>query len=351
MERFFTRFGNGFVATTSKEIKESLIGTDMKTLEKYQKQNQMAMAMRPMEIDLQKWLAIDWSYASFAKARCMLLNTRPEEVIAYRQCDSRDKEVEQACREVLDMIVEHLTTTYPEYFQLTGSSIHNAITGETFNLKNPLFTPLEIAARLAVEDFNVLLPTKVKTGKDTCVQYQLAATATLFPAAWIIKNRVGSLVRDLHKPVPKWEEKLAVGVEARLRKVGFGLDGRCQPSDKAQTERLAVFPQIDQPRLDLGDLLFVQHGDKFYPPGIDPSPSTMIFRRERQTFRRITSVNGVLFTVHTSLQFLDEIEKEELAALIEHVKKLGEEHAAYKERNRWLPCLEKYAQEKFGLKV
>jgi len=351
MNRFSSRFGDGFSTEANPAIKQQLLSSEMLPLETHSNHNQMAMAVRPMKTNLHEWLAVDWSYASFAKARKMLLDTRRDQVIAHRKCEGRDEEVEKACKEVLEMVIQHLTTKYPQFFQKSGTKVHNALTGETFDTKHTSLSPLEIAVRLAIEDFNILLPREIQTEKGTEIQYQLAATATLFPAAWIIKEKVGTRVVDLHTPVPGWHEKLAIAVESRLKKIGFGINGKGEKSTNEQMERLVVFPQIDQPNFDLGELLFVQDGDKFYPPGVEPNPSTMLFRRERQTARRISSVNGVLFSVRTSIQFFDEVEKEELAATLEQVMKLAESHATYKARDRWLPCLQKYAEEKFGWKV
>jgi len=39
------------------------------------------------------------------------------------------------------------------------------------------------------------------------------ASATLFPAGWVLKGRIGWRVTELHHPVPQWENKLSASVE------------------------------------------------------------------------------------------------------------------------------------------
>ena len=61
---------------------------------------------------------------------------------------------------------------------------------------------METAARLAMEDFNILV-------KDLEMgEYLLMASATLFPAGWQLQERIGTSMANLHSPVPGWQEKL-----------------------------------------------------------------------------------------------------------------------------------------------
>lgn len=38
------------------------------------------------------------------------------------------------------------------------------------------------------------------------------ASATLFPAGWVLKERIGWRVTELHHPVPQWDNKLSASV-------------------------------------------------------------------------------------------------------------------------------------------
>jgi len=230
-----------------------------------------------------------------------------------------------------------------------GSKIENKTTGETFHLADGKMKPLEIAARLVIEDINILLPIhKLENGKlalsnkdERIDGFHLVASATLFPAGWNLKERISWTIQELHRPVPYWDMKLGIAVLKTLKKIAFGVTPTGKPAPERQ--RLAVFPQADQPGKTLGDLLCVQNGDDFFPVYLRPiAVEQMIFRREKQCFLRLKSVNGILFTVRTYLSFPDETEASELEGLIRQILMLPEDHAAYKQLDIWYPCMRDY---------
>ncbi|KAF2672707.1 hypothetical protein BT63DRAFT_450733 [Microthyrium microscopicum] len=283
--------------------------------------NQSSLSIRPRELDIDNWLPIDWSYLAFHSTRKRSLDQKKDSAIQYRNGNEPDPVVDAACRNTLELVIEHLTTLYPQFFKLSGNIISNLLTGESFDIDNGAMRPLEIAARLANEDFNILLPIEKEESE---VVHQLAATATLFPAGWKIKERIGWHTAQLHGPVPGWDVKLRVGVERSCYRISHGVDSRDQPDtlpdgdSKRRFERLAVFPQIDRPNSSL-ELL--------------------------QTFRRLPKVNGLLFTVRTYVYFLDEVDAEETKGLTEQIMALKPDHAAYKQRDGWIDCLLKRCKE------
>lgn len=112
------------------------------------------------KLDLENWLTVDSTYHEFHQVRRQLLKERKNEVI---QCLPGSR---LACEEVLDLVVGFLTTKYPDLFETTAGYntlkppefIRNKITGEEcLLLGNATLPPLEIAARVAMEDFNVLM--------------------------------------------------------------------------------------------------------------------------------------------------------------------------------------------------
>jgi hypothetical protein len=158
---------------------------------------QMNMGLRKFESF--NWLTIDEHYLPEHNIRSRLLSDNISSVL---QCLPGS---ELACQEVLTMVASFLTSRYPYMFMFSGSGrrklIHNLQTGESFLVvDNP--RPLETAARLAMEDFNLLV-------KDPSNQeYRLQASATLFPAGWRLEDRIGYTLTELHCPVPAWKDKL-----------------------------------------------------------------------------------------------------------------------------------------------
>jgi hypothetical protein len=130
----------------------------------------MNMGLRRM--DSKNWLTIDKNYVKEHQVRSELLEKEKDRVI---RCLSGS---EAACTEVLEVVVEHLTQRYPEVFRIGmrdgKRTIFITATGETFQITKPHsgMCPLEIAARLSMEDLSVL----ISDGKDT--EYVLYASTS-----------------------------------------------------------------------------------------------------------------------------------------------------------------------------
>jgi Protein of unknown function (DUF3445) len=163
------------------------------------------MAMGLKRLDESNWLTLDSKYLPEHFLRCSLLCTHRPQVI---QCLPGSHQV---CYEVLTLVTSFLSSRFPQHFTLvampSGPAIHNHLTNEIFLIgEENCPNPLEIAAKLAMEDFNVLIKNP-ETG-----EYELKASATLFPAGWKLQERIGTSMANLHKPVPGWKEKLAGSV-------------------------------------------------------------------------------------------------------------------------------------------
>jgi hypothetical protein len=104
------------------------------------------------------WLEVDDQYLLDHSIRSKLLDDKKAAVL---QCQPGS---DAACSEVLEVVVENLTTNFPEKYRAWPSlsaveKVEIVATGEVFRVKAPFhgIEPLEVAARLAVEDFNILI--------------------------------------------------------------------------------------------------------------------------------------------------------------------------------------------------
>jgi hypothetical protein len=264
--------------------------------------------------------------------------------------DELEDAIARSCREALEMVLADLEMKYSDLIFKNGSEIVNAVTGEKFNVTEGKMRPLEIAARLVSEDLNILLPlNKLNNGKyilsnssDHVDGFHLVASATLFPAGWVLKDRIGWTIQELHAPVPLWKDNLGQAVSNALKKAAFGVTQTGK--EVVDTERLAVFPQTDRPGATLSDLLFTQDGGSFFPT--QPLEVDKLFLlRERQCFRRMKADNGVLFSVRTYIVHFRELEPSEAEAFAQQAQKLRDSHAAYKQRRIWYPCVRRYLWE------
>lgn len=115
----------------------------------------MTMGLRRLVVE--NWLTVDKNYMTQHQIRAGLLADKKIKVL---QCLPGS---EDACVEVLDLIVDYLTRKYPAMYQILEGAdnmkkIRNTETGEDFGLGPPFedTRPLEIAARLVCEDINLL---------------------------------------------------------------------------------------------------------------------------------------------------------------------------------------------------
>lgn len=117
--------------------------------------NYMTMGLR--KLDLDNWLTVDGKYYEFYQARRQLLSEKKQEVLQVKPGG------EAACGELLGEVVGFLTKKYPEEYEIFEGEqrrkwVRNRMTKEEFAISMPYNVhPLEVVARLAMEDFNVLI--------------------------------------------------------------------------------------------------------------------------------------------------------------------------------------------------
>ena len=115
------------------------------------------MAMGIRKLNQEDWLRMDENFSLEHKIRSELLIKQKDKVL---QCLPGSDE---ACFEALEGVVKYLTEKFPDTFHQSSSwsgcdRVHVVETGETFHIKPPFnnLQPLEIAARLTMEDLNIL---------------------------------------------------------------------------------------------------------------------------------------------------------------------------------------------------
>lgn len=115
----------------------------------------MTMGLR--RLDVESWLTVDKNYMTEHGVRSQILADNKHKVL---RCLPGS---EDACVEVLGLIVGYLTNKYPAMYKRDKrddgtETITNTETGEEFGLAHPFngMAPLEIAARLVSEDINIL---------------------------------------------------------------------------------------------------------------------------------------------------------------------------------------------------
>ncbi|KAK3628661.1 hypothetical protein LTR56_018476 [Elasticomyces elasticus] len=285
---------------------------------------QMAMGIRRTQED--SWLMLDNRYREEQSLRERLLDNEKAGVLQYLDGS------EDACRETLEHIVAFLTRRFPDLFFRSPKDLNylcNGITGAVFRVVDPLEQhPLEIAARLVMEDMNLLIQ---GAGPDPDEHY-LRASFSMAPAGWYLKDRIGWPLWQIHTPVPMWEEKLRKPVEKYFRDMKVS----------TPVERMNFFMQTDK-------TLFQQE-----PFAAQRAENVKIqdvqVRHERQTLRRLPQSRAILFMVRTYLTPVVELasNKASLYTLRKSIRAMPEEMAKYKGREAWGDVFEKWAERELA---
>ncbi|KAK2792809.1 hypothetical protein FQN51_001568 [Onygenales sp. PD_10] len=270
-------------------------------------------------LDQRNWLTIDKNYMEEHKLRDSLFRNQRSKVF---HCAP---ESHHACEETLQVVTTYLCKRYPAMFKLDGNTVKITKTSEEFHLKDPTkaMEPLEIAARLAMEDLSVLLE------NDKGEMY-LAATASLFPIGWCAKDRIGYTISQMHGPVPLWHKEVEFSVN---KLVPLALIFLSRLSVDTPMERSSYFIQVAAPGEPLDSILFKPAG--FSYDNTEPQPENIIVRRERQTFLRLPESGAIVFGVKTTLTYLPELDLEELNNLAKEVRSWPDSVAKYKGRDQW----------------
>lgn len=228
----------------------------------------LAMGLKPLTLDT--WIDIDETFVDQLSLKAHLLSHRHSDVFGSLP----DSEVGQ--QEVLELLLKHLPTYFPEHYQWQGEDLYNRITGQRWCVADFAANPLDLAGRLVQEDLCLMLPQDVG--------YRLAAGSVCFPSRWRLQEKLGHQMGQIHHPVPGYADTLERPVDQVL-------------------DRL----KLDCPvyRFNWG---IVDAPDLFLEPGQNPTAVDGIMpnavaerlwlRVERQTLRRLNG-GGILFTIRT----------------------------------------------------
>ena len=116
------------------------------------------------------------------------------------------------------LVSVYLPKRFPTMFILKATTLLNQATSESIPL-NPLADPikaLEILGGNIDDDFLFLLPSDDGDG------YVLKGFVTCFPAGFNTKDKMGLKLRDIHKPVPGYKEKLEKSMDRFFDKIEVG---------------------------------------------------------------------------------------------------------------------------------
>jgi dimethylamine monooxygenase subunit A len=191
-----------------------------------------------------EWLVLDDERPVELAERARLLAERHDEVFAALPG------TEAAGEEVLGLVTGWLAARGHESGVAPPADVH----------------PLEAAGRLVQEDLVLM----VERDGDL----HLDAACLCFPSHWRLADKLGRPTSTVHRPVPGYEEELAVRVDRFL--------ARLRPGVVTARRNWSVHPSA---------ALFAP-----VPPP-HSAGAELWLRSERQTLRRLSSSGAVLFTI------------------------------------------------------
>lgn len=180
--------------------------------------------------------------------------------------------------------------------------------------------PAEVFACLdgwgaAVADVFDALP--ADTPDDICVlgrvdgRWVLVGGELCFPNRWVLQEKIGLPVLDIHGPVPTYASQVGAGVDSLI-------------------ERLADGRIVERANWSISDT-----GDYFEPrtppPIPDIDPADLLLRVERQTLRRLGDL--VVFSIRTYMEPMSQFRKrprERVDAFVQVLRETPDEVRAYK---------------------
>ncbi len=186
-------------------------------------------------------------------------------------------EAKLASEETLRLLLEHLRRHHSDRFAFEGAEFRNLSTGERWDIEHSRLQPLDQAGRLVQEDFCIL--------QSDGENYRLTAGAVCFPSNWLLSDKIGCTLADVHVPVPGYADKLQKPVDRFFNNLSAD----------------AIVWRANWTIHDSPTLFKTTH---------DPAPTTVTsgnagetlwFRVERQTLRRLPESGAVLFTIRTHL--------------------------------------------------
>jgi hypothetical protein len=258
------------------------------------------IGIRPL--DFSEWIDADDEIGSYLDEKARLWAAHRDEVFAA------EADTDPAQAELLALLAEHLPAHFPDFYRRNGNAIE--VAGRRVTLDGPE-PELAIAASLVQEDLVLM-----RRGPE---HWRLAAASLCFPSAWLLADKFGRPMYEVHGPVPGFSEGTR---NAQLIERMFD---NLRPETGMIRWNWSLF----------GD------GRLFHPdshPGgsrFGEGATSAWFRLERQTFRKLSVSGDIVFSIRIYLDPLATLaglpEGPALAAtLSRQLEALSDEQADYK---------------------
>jgi hypothetical protein len=156
---------------------------------------------------------MDRGYLSRIEERERLIQCQPESTVCTGPLAN------PAIEELyIEMMINYLPHRYPTIFKTSGKTVYNTITGSTYPLSTAGLSPERMLQLLGVnveDDFFFMCP-------ESDGEFRLRGCIACFPNGFLGPAHLGQSVREIHQPVPGYEERLGKGVDRYFRRMEPG---------------------------------------------------------------------------------------------------------------------------------
>ncbi|KAK0210369.1 hypothetical protein DFS33DRAFT_1403550 [Desarmillaria ectypa] len=157
------------------------------------------MSLKKMEPDW--WLELESTY-------CERIAQRKELYARYgKKIVNALPGSEEACRELMEMVIQFLTCRYPNQFiyDANDGALENRILGTVTQTRH--INPLIVLLENVPEDF-LITQGDTKTGL-----YSLRAGVSCSAVGWNLGTKIGKNLSEIHMPVPDYKERMEFSMD------------------------------------------------------------------------------------------------------------------------------------------
>lgn len=232
------------------------------------------IGLKPLE--LSNWIEVDNKLAFYLSEKRRLLVDIPDKVF-YAGPESIASQ-----REVLSMLVEHVLSNFPKTHRRNGSLI-DVLGGEfVIDLEDETIPALLKAAMMVQEDLVIMK--RVEAG------WRLDAASLCFPSSWVLAEKSGKVMQEIHKPVP-----------------GFGPGTRNAVMIERIFDKLKVEMPVERFNWSIYNDASLYHDDRGgeHFPKHGGEDVEQFLRVEHQTLRKLPLGGDILFTIRIHVDPLE----------------------------------------------
>ncbi|PZV33594.1 heme-dependent oxidative N-demethylase family protein [Mesorhizobium kowhaii] len=238
-----------------------------------------SIGLKPL--DPADWIEVDDHLLPYLAEKRRLYAEIPERVFVEED-GTRD-----AQQEVLELLGAHLPERFPDTYRRTAAGVEAVGAESHFTIPSGLGDAPLVAASLLIQE-DLILMRRNDSG------WRLVAGSLCFPSSWLLVEKFGRPLQDIHAPVPGFGP--GTRPAELINRMFDGLQGQAVERNNwsIQSDNALYHPLSDLQRTDRAT-----NRPSRFPDG-DVGAHAFI-RVERQTLRKLPVSCDILFTIRIHL--------------------------------------------------